>query len=156
MSLEYLRQLCYIDDEGCWHWRGRCVTSTIASATVRTIRRKAVKLARGGNLPSTLRVTCACDSPADCINPAHARVETMATMKRRMQPQLRQDHRLRIQVAMRARGTKIDLASAQRIRQRLAAGESLRRIAADVQISREMVRKIGLGLVWRESSPLPT
>jgi DNA-binding XRE family transcriptional regulator len=150
-TIEKAREGCFIDADGCWHWRGRYTGISPNYRQVRHMRRKLLELSRDKPL-GRLWVTCTCGSDDSCVNPAHASPAKPAVVIRKSRPSLRADHRLRITMAKRAQG-KLDIDKARVIRAKRADGVRQKDVADEFGVSIKTVQRIEQHKMWAEISP---
>lgn len=93
MTLDDIKARCFIDDQGCWLWRGAMTdgkwprihgpdhTKPGSPMGTQTGRRAVWHLKTGQPIPKGWRVygTCQCDA---CVNPEHMKCGTTAEMGR--------------------------------------------------------------------------
>lgn len=151
MTIDKYRDGCFIDANGCWHWRGRYSGQKLVKRSIRAMRRKLFLLSTDKPL-GRWWVTCKCGSDESCINPAHAAAERPARVVARHRPALRADHRMKITITRRAQG-KLDMDKARAIRQARADGRRQKDVAAAFDVSTKTVQRIEQNLLWRETSP---
>ena len=141
--------------EGCWPWTGTRQPRGYghfypAWRLNLYAHRVSWEIANGQAIPAGLQVLHACDNPA-CVNPAHLSVGTVSDNARDCVEKGRNSP---ASLPGEAHPNhKLTAAGVQAIRERAAGGETHRRIAADLGVSRGRVGQIARGEAWRPTPP---
>lgn len=152
--LERIRLFCKVDDDGCWRWHG-CKGADGQPrmwhrGRARPARRVALWAKLKGSLPRDRYAFNTCGN-GDCVNPACLKAVSRSTYTKAAE-QRRPDIKIRRLVARR-RLSKLQAHQVRLIRQRLAEGEQVKRLAAELGLTPTMVSRIKNGKAWRLSSP---
>jgi len=135
----------------CWPWRGNMKSDGYGHFKIKgkfkIAHRVAWEIVNGEPLGDR-HCLHACDNPA-CCNPHHLRAGTAADNIADMWSRGRQ--RFASLAGERNPRALLTQADVDRIRARLADGETNRAVAADYPVSEGMVSRIKLGLSWRGS-----
>jgi hypothetical protein len=160
--LECVRERCEVDVDGCWIWRGHRrydgrPALKLGGLSPMSPSRLAYIVAGENRLGSKVLGLPNCDEL--CCNPAHQQIMTkarsMAIASAAGKLKATPTRRARMALASRARSGKLTAEQAREIRERRAAGEVLKAIAADYGVSKQLVHDIARGRYWRELRASP-
>ena len=135
--------------DGCWYWRA-CLNAKgygefhLGGGSKHVLaHRFAWEQANGRSIPEGMIVMHLCDTPS-CVRPEHLRLATVAENQRDMALKGRAGQR-----GLRSPQAKLTDDAVREIRRRCGAGESHRLVAANLGVSRELVREVAAGRRWR-------
>lgn len=152
--LARIRLFCKVDDDGCWRWHG-CKGDDGQPrmwhrGRARPARRVSLWAKLKGRLPDNRYAFNDCGN-SDCVNPDCLKPVTRSQYAKSAELR-RPDIKVRRLVARR-RGSKLQAHQVRLIRQRLAEGEQVARLARELGVTPTMVSRIKNGKAWRLSSP---
>lgn len=150
--IEWARQKCFIDEGGCWQYLGGRTSSNYPVGYIGGVGvplRRVIYNASGRCLERGQVVTMTCGENA-CLNQRH--MVARAKSYDRKGKKRNASTVSRLTLAQRRR-SKLDLDTVRAIRERAAAGEFQRDMAAEYGISPSSVSAIVMHKIWREVSP---
>lgn len=130
--------------DACWPWTGHRNPAGYGQTYANGRRIPAHRLAAGAT-PSDEVVMHLCDNPP-CVNPAHLRIGTQAENLADRDAKGRQ--RFNSLRGEAHRSSKLTEAKVRDIRARAAAGEMLKDLASEFEVSHPIVSRIVAGKIW--------
>ncbi len=154
-TIDDVRLRCFVDADGCWHWRGATTDGTpiarIGGKCV-TVRRWAAQQTRP--LQSGFVFLVAKCGHTDCVSPRCAISKRGPDYMRWLNAQgavNTASQKKRVADSVRARAiTKLNPAKAIEVARRVRAGEDRGHVAAQLGITRGHASKVARGESWAE------
>lgn len=147
ITTEDIRQRCYVDAAGCWHWRMACNSQGTPQAwfpargITTSVTSIAHSLSKGCEIPQGKLWRPSCGEPG-CVNPEHQRYTTRSRVMRGEKSVV---HIAKITLARRKR-SKLSPQAVDDIR---ATTDALVIAAARHGVTRSTVSRIRRGTAWR-------
>lgn len=160
-TLEALRQSCYINEDGCWIWRGdrysngQPRTQIEPTPSRRRFPAKRLALRLTGKMEPSKWGACRCDlEPEDCINPEHLRNYSRSKLLKKSNQDNRAVHVVRIARGVAAKRSASKDMSIELAREIRVSHETASALAERLNISEDRTKSIKSGRSWKELSGL--